>query len=720
MKKLISVLFAALLLCSVFMQASCEKFGDSSSEIISESGNGSSDSVGGGSEDKEDLPSGRYTFDKGVHVMTAPEIQGKYIVEKGATDYVLVVPANANSKIELAVDEFKVLFKRATNIEIASVRDDSGDPVLTDDNAKRISIGETSLITSMSQEEQLAFGYDKSILGSDGVRIITKNNTVYILGGSFYGVLYSVYDFMAICFNYEFYYRNCIEIDTNVKNLNLRDFNVTNLPDVASRNHGNNITLFKDAWGFELDSGVVDSSDIKRAMQRYRYIDTVEIFLPIYTEIGETSYNYGSHNVYNYVHPTSKEGWRNTWLSDAAPANNPMYQELCYTAHGNKEDLDALVEACANKIIYSLTLDAWKDRSYVGFTIMDGGFQCTCAACEEAKVQDGGSYAGAIIRVANRMMEIVKEWMKNNGQADRELNLFFLAYGTTEKAPVVYDEAQGKYVPANDSVICRDDVYAYLCTHNDARSISWAEGENKADIEELEKWCAVTNHVFNWFYQQRYVNYSAYFDTFSMSNNDFFAYALQNGATYIINQGDYRGETVTGFGLLNEYVFSKLMWDVNLDMEELCKKFFKAMYKDAADTMWEIFTRERIHSMTVSQDVTVGEYNYSRPRNASLYPYKSYLLPLIELYEKALSEIEILKLTSPDEYELVRQRINTEYVAPLYLTLSLYGSREVRPFSNEIKIEYKTRLTEIAETMYFLCYESNPIGPNMLDFAKGV
>jgi flagellar assembly factor FliW len=120
-----------------------------------------------------------------------------------------------------------------------------------------------------------------------------------------------------------------------------------------------------------------------------------------------------------------------------------MAQELCYTAHGVEEDLDALVEACANKIIYSLTLDRWADRQYVGFTIMDGGYQCTCKACEEAKKADGGSYAGAIIRVANRMMEIVKEWMKNNGQADRELNLFFYAYGTTEKAPVIYDEEQG-------------------------------------------------------------------------------------------------------------------------------------------------------------------------------------------------------------------------------------------------------------------------------------
>ncbi len=716
MKKLLSIIFAIAILTSLcFTQFACVTPPGTSSD---------NSSVNGGTNDDSGMTAptetGRYTFTDGVHDLTAPEIEDEYIVQNGVSDYVIVAPGETNTKLELAIDEFKVLFKRATNIDLPTVRDNSGDPVLSNPNAKRISIGETKLITDMSKEEQLAFGYDPSILGTDGVRIITKDNTVYILGGSFYGVLYSVYDFMQICFNYEFYYRNCIEIDTNVKNLKLRNFNVTDLPDVAQRGRGNNITLHKSAWNFELDSGLVDSTDIKRAMQRYRYIDTTEIFLPIYTEVGGTEFNYGFHNVYNYVHPSSKEGWNSKWLSDAAPANNPMYQELCYTAHGDEKALNDLIVACANKIIHSLTLEQWKDRKFVGFTIMDGGFQCTCTACETAKVQDGGSYAGAIIRVCNRMMEIVKEWMKNNGQADRELNLFFFAYGTTEKAPVVYDEANQKWIPANDSVICRDDLYSYICTHNDARSIYWATGENKQDIEELEKWGAVTNHVFNWFYQQRYVNYSAYFDTFSMSNNDFFAYALQNGAGFIINQGDYRGETVTGYGILNEYVFSKLMWDVTLDMEELCKKFFKAMYKDAADTMWEIFETERQHSMTVSQDVTVGEYNYSRPQNASLYPYKAYLLPIIEKYQQALSEIEVLKETSPQEYELVRQRINTEYVAPLYLTLSFYGSNEIRPFNNEKKQEYKSALIEIASTMYFLCYESNPIGPNMLDFANGV
>ena len=673
-------------------------------------------------KEKIELPEAqkRYTYTGGVHDLTAPEIDGKYIVKDGATDYVLVIPAAADSRVELAADEFRVLFKRATNIDIPSVRDDSGDVVLTDDNAKRISVGETTLITSRSEKEKAELGYDRGMLGLDGVRIITENNTVYLLGGTFYGVLYSVYDFMQICFNYEFYYRNCIEMDRNVKNLKLRDFNVTDLPDIATRCYGNNVSLFKDAWAFELNSGVVDATDVSRAMQRYRYINSTEIYLPIYTEVDGTEYTYGLHSAYYYVHPESKEGWRGTWLSDAADVNNHAYQELCYTAHGNEEDLEALVTACANKIIYSLTLDRWSDRNYVGFTIMDGGYQCTCKACDEAYRKDGNSYAGAIIRVCNRIMEKVKAWMAENGQEERELYLYFLAYGTTEKAPVIYDEEKSKYVPANDSVICRDDVCAYLCTHNDSRSIYYADGENKQDIEELVKWGAVTKHIFNWFYQQRYVLYSAYFDTFSMLNNDMYAYALQNGATYVNNQGDYRGETVTGYGILNEYVFSKLMWDCTLDMEELCKKFFKAMYKDAADTMYEIFVGEREYSMTVSQDTSVGEYNYSKPDRASLYPYKAHLLPLMEKYEKALSEIEALKVTSPDEYELVRQRINTEYVAPLYLTLRFYGSKDVRPFSNEKKLEYKAKLKAIAEVMYFLCYESEPVGPNMLDFANNI
>ena len=192
---------------------------------------------------------------------------------------------------------------------------------------------------------------------------------------------------MQICFNYEFYYRNCIEINTNVQNLKMRNFNVTDIPDIETRSYGNNVSLFTDAWEFELESGFVDATDISRAMRRYRYVNPIlELFLPIYEEKGNYILNYGYHNVYYYVHPNMKEGtWRSSWLSDNAPTNNPQFQELCYTAHGSEEDLQALIDACVDKIQYSLSMEQWKNRKYVGFTIMDGGFQCNCQFCEAAK-----------------------------------------------------------------------------------------------------------------------------------------------------------------------------------------------------------------------------------------------------------------------------------------------------------------------------------------------
>ena len=204
MKKLITFILTAIFLTTVFlMPTGCLNGGES----VIESQSQSQSQVESQSKEDQDIgkpADERYTFNDGVHIMTAPEVNGEYIVKNGATDYVMVIPANADDRVELAADEFRVLFKRATNIEIPSVRDNSDDPILKDNNARRISIGETVLVPT-DADERKAFGYDPSILGTDGVRIITKNNTVYLLGGSFYGVLYAVYDFMQICFNYEFY-----------------------------------------------------------------------------------------------------------------------------------------------------------------------------------------------------------------------------------------------------------------------------------------------------------------------------------------------------------------------------------------------------------------------------------------------------------------------------------------------------------------------------------
>lgn len=671
----------------------------------------------------------RHTFE-GVHDFTAPESETEYLVKNGKTDYVLVVPATPNAVETTAIDEFRIFFERATDIQIKLVKDNSGDAVLSDPEAKRISLGDTSLVTDMSAAEKAEIGYDKNSLGQDGVRIVKKDNTVYLLGGTNDGVLYAVYDFLQICFNYEFYYRNCIQIDTGIKNLKMREFDVTDIPDFATRQRGNNVSLFTDCWDFELDSGLVTKTDAQRAMQRYRFSD-VSRMMPIYTEYGvEDNFNYGYHNIDYYVYPGCKneageEIWNDKWRSDNSPspgsADHAGRMEVCYTAHGDDAALEALINACADKVIYSL--GKWTDRHIVGFTIIDGGHQCTCENCEKAKNEDGGSYAGQIIRVANRIMEKVSAWKAENGLGDFELKMFVFAYGATSTPPIKYDEGKGEYVLANDSCHTSDDVAIMLCTWSQVTSMYWSYMEGETDFAEnlanIERWGLCTDTMFNWFYQMRYLNYSSYYDSITLLNSDFYAYVLNCGSQYALNQGDWTGETITSFGILNEYIFSKLMWNSSLSAETLCKNFFKAMYKDAADTMYEIFNDVRIHSMTISQNETVGESAGTYANLAILYPYKSYLKPMIDKFEKALSEIESLKLTNPNEYELVRKRIETEYVAPLYMALNYYGTSEARPFDAETKLLYKQRLQAITDVMGFKISELSSDNA-MKDFADGI
>lgn len=662
----------------------------------------------------------RHTYD-GTHIMTAPEVkENEWLVKDGKSDYALIVPATANQDghTKNAIAEFTYFFEKATDISLSPVTDDSesAELIVTNDSARRISIGFTSIFNAYSDAEKKSIlGYDARELGPDGVRIVKVNNTVFILGGTTEGVLYAVYDFMEICFNYKFYYRNCIQIDTGVRNLKMRNFDVTDIPDTVIRPSGNNITLFTDRWEFESDSGLVTDQDVKQAKNRYRYVNVNDSFLPIFKNYNypqEDVRTYGFHSV-DYFLPSdyvSQDGtvkFRTNWRATDGGGSD----QLCFTAHGNKDDLDLMVDACVEKIIYSLTVNngQYKDRRYVGFTVMDGDKLCGCSSCKAQAAKDGGSLAGQVVRVSNRIMKKVQAWRAQNGMND-DFYLYFFAYGSTSAAPVVLNETTGKYQPANDEVICRDDVISLLCISGSTRSMYWAEEYLDGALKNVDNWMLCTKNLFNWMYQMDYLYYPEYVDAISQLNGDLYAYLLNAGSQYIYNQGEWESENNTSYGILNEYLFAKMMWNTSLNMEDLIKDFFKAMYKDAADTMYEIFNRQREHSIYISAKTNTFGFGTNRA-NAANYPYNGFLKPIIDLFEQALDEIEELKVTSPAEYELVRKRIETEYVGPLYMALDLHSI--TMPYDAATRVVYKERLMNICSTMYFKIAENVP--GNMYD-----
>ncbi len=130
----------------------------------------------GKKQEEKAEPVKKFEFTKGVHDLTAPEKSG-YLAEDGKTDYTVVLPQNVDSNLILADSEIRYFFQEATGATLKSVIED-GTGFTHDDNAKYISIGNTKMFESANIDLK------SDVLGTQGLRIVTKGNTVYINGGT--------------------------------------------------------------------------------------------------------------------------------------------------------------------------------------------------------------------------------------------------------------------------------------------------------------------------------------------------------------------------------------------------------------------------------------------------------------------------------------------------------------------------------------------------------
>ncbi len=193
-----------------------------------------------------------YAFTGGIHDYTNTDSTTDWLVKDGMTSYVLYLPSAQSDQMKIAREEFELLFEDATGIKILSVTD----AVEASETGKYISFGENALFDSINlnpgdegydaSKHISDTEYDKVALDVDGLRIITKGDDIFLLGGSDFGVVNAVYTFMTLHFNFEYYYRNCITIDENVTDEPLKIFNVKDVPDISRRAH--NVVWYSDLY----------------------------------------------------------------------------------------------------------------------------------------------------------------------------------------------------------------------------------------------------------------------------------------------------------------------------------------------------------------------------------------------------------------------------------------------------------------------------------------
>ena len=163
-------------------------------------------------------------------------------------------------------------------------------------------------------------------MNSQGYHIERVNNTIYVNGVTSLGCLYGVYDLLAELFNYEQISNDCYLLDKKTT-VAVPSINKTVNPDVELRIPSNGALLYDKTTAMRMEMGLGEENWLLKA--------------------GDYNNNNGAgwkawHNSFEILPPDYwKAQGKTNWFSDDGT-------QLCYTAHGNTDDYNAMVAQIVN------------------------------------------------------------------------------------------------------------------------------------------------------------------------------------------------------------------------------------------------------------------------------------------------------------------------------------------------------------------------------------
>ena len=634
MKKDFLKRLAITLLAGMFLFVGCTK--DETEESDDNGGNG-------GNTTTEDSVK-RESFDSGVHQYDYTETT-HVMIENGVSNYKIVVEDEPCKEIVIASEELQTMVKEATGATL---------PIVEESGVRYFNGAEFIVLGKNSVFEAAGLSTDGLNLGMNGYTIQTKDKSVFITGDDAYGTLFGVYGYLELEYNFDCFAVDLYTIDKEAKTT-LKNFNVVDLPDIPLRSGGE--TIF---------SG-------KIAEKRMRFMPRDE-----YLFAGTIG-----------VHSTFECFPKATYEATNPEFYNAERNELCYTAHGDEEAL-ALMHEIALKYVQSKFIENTRAKM-ITFSHQDTMSWCYCKSC--AAVKDKyGVFSATAVHFINDLADDVEAWMETpEGQPyARDFKITFLAYTTTEAAPVIYNEKTDTFSPVDETVICGDHVQVMFAPIMMDYQNSIYEPINSSYYNNFRAWRVLCDEFNIYSYHANYDDFLSFFDTFEQLQ-EFYIFAANSNTQWLydLGQGSNMGGA-TGWHMLKIYLNSKFGWNVNYNFDELVEKFFNAYYGPAADTMLQIFKEQRArYAYNLEHEgLTVTRSCYAILTKENYWP-KNLLDRWVGLYEQALNAIAPLQYTDPDRFELYEKNIRMERLSIYWSMVKIHENKYAKDYMWEVKNECK-------------------------------
>lgn len=624
-KKILSAILCVCLLASVAVTASCteEQIEPTSSDSSYQGG----EEPEGAFLDGETGFSDQMLLSKLHHDIRYTQTSDT-VYANGNSDYVVVLPENYSSTLNIAKSELVTFFREATGGYSLAFSTDDG--LNYSANKKYISLGNTKIA------EQAGVSTQGLSLKTQGYIIKTVGKSIFVMGED-RGVLMGVYKLLNIWFDFDQMNNLYYNLDHNEDTVSLYDFDITDVPDIDYR---------MSPYG-----GACNNKTVNRRMGTM-YND---IFID-----GTESHNI-LHNIVPYFdNRTAHPKWFLSATTDEVERN-----QLCYTAHGDAEEYEQMVE-CAVEHVKNLIISD-PTRNIMTITQMDWNIWCTCDSCT-ALNKKYGTDAVSQIYFVNDVVAKVKTWLKSEMNG-REVEFVIFAYNKTQKAPTVKND-KGEWVPIDETVIMKD-VSIWLAPISSDYTVSVFDPKNRDLYDAFESWRPIAQKFLAWVYDCHYSDYLVPVDTYD-TLQDTIKEAVRCNTSLFWAQGSYNLHNSTSFDNVKAYVYSKLMWNCMLDINDLIHDYFVKTYRAAAGTMEEAFWAMR--SVFNEQDAN-GDGNtiWSVPVTESAW-HSRYLFGQLELFEKAKNELSVYRDSDPEFYAAAMDQVRLESVGPRYLIIRIYPS----------------------------------------------
>ena len=602
-----------------------------------------------------------------VEQSSAPElavVENEYLYQDGVSEYSILIRDDANYYEGFAASELALNLFNATGNSISIVTESE---LKNEDRV--ISLGHTEL-----WDEKVGLTLSEKDIVDSGYYIKTVENNVYIScpdNTSSSGVLYGVYDFLNDAIDYEFFAADEIAY-TKTKEIPL--YNYTG-------------TIVNPTFEMRM-LPKADLRDDSQTVMRYRMISPSSKF-------GLIAWGHGQ--VSQYVLPDSP-----CTCGLAGCGRGKTYYEHhpeWFSKYGTKEIQlcwsggEVLEEVTANRFIDFF--QQYPDAEYFMFGQEDSISYCSCDKCVAAIEEYAGTPAGLQVAFMNNVIAKANKWLEEN-EPGRQVKYIIYAYYGTEAAPVKTTES-GEIVPYSDKVVPVDDLYIFYTPIGANFAFKINSNQNAEVYKNLSEWGVIADgQLIMYLYDINFRSYLINFNNFGTVKG-MYQTCKDLGVACMTSQA--ADSYTTCFQEMRSYVESSLMWNLDLSYDDLVRKFMKAYYKDAADSLYTYYE--------ITRDRYAYYQNMISPESGGIYGGINnsvlWTQPVIEkidkAFDEALASIEKYRTSDPELFLLLETRIMKERLSPIYIKLTVlpayYSDAEIAEMRAQFK--YYVNLFKFSE-----------------------